>query len=64
MNQYQSWENFTFKGKKYLCLTFKGGQSCLIIGEGMINYGTYFDAGSFKKMLERMGEECLNLGAF
>ena len=64
MNQYQSWQAFTLKGKKYLALTHKGGQSCLIVGEDMSNYGTYYDRESFEKMISREGNEYLNLGAF
>ena len=64
MNQYQSWQAFTFRGKKFLCLTFKGGAKSLIIGEGMQNYGTWFDAFSFKKFYESHPEEEMSLGTF
>ena len=64
MNNYERWQTFTFKGKRYLCLTFKGGQKCLIVGENMENYGTYFDRESFEKMVEKHAGEDLSLGAF
>ena len=64
MNQYQGWQAFTFKGIRYLALIMKGGQSCLIVGEDMKNYGTYYDVSSFKSFFERHSSEDLSLGTF
>lgn len=64
MNQYQSWQAFTFKGVRYLALTHRGGQSCLIVGEDMANYGTYYDVPSFKSFVESHAGEDLSLGSF
>jgi len=66
MNNYKSWRAFTFKGTRYLGLEFKGGQTWLIVGEDMENYGTYYDIDSFRNFVDKSpnGEMDFRLGKF
>jgi len=59
ISQYKKWEAFKFKGKKFLSLLSKDGNTH-IYDENFNNYGAWFCVDSFKKYYAKDGEK-LNL---
>ena len=57
--QYQNWQAFTFKGRKWLALEQANGD-VHVFGEGMAWYGAYRSADSFRQFYARDGYDlCL-----
>lgn len=52
---YSNWQSFTFKGKKFLVLIGKDGNSC-VFGEGFSNYGSWMSMDNFKNRYAKEGE--------